>query len=81
MRLKNSFPRNLCGELDASLPVIDSPEIQTEANDFAKLKKANFWTGISNDGSVFFTRNYYSSEHVELNITNFYWHKLQRSRR
>lgn len=79
--LKKLFSRNLCGELDASLPVIDSQEIQTEANDFAKLKKANFWTGISNDGSVYFTRNYFSSEHLELNITNFYWHKLQRSRR
>lgn len=71
---------NLCGEFDASLTVIDSPEIQTEANDFAKLEKTDFWTGISNDNSVYFTRNYYSSEHLELNITNFYWHKLQRSR-
>lgn len=76
-----TFSRNLCGEFDASLTVIDSPEIQTEANDFAKLEKTDFWTGISNDNSVYFTRNYYSSEHLELNITNFYWHKLQRSRR
>lgn len=76
-----TFSRNLCGEFDASLPVIDSPEIQTEANDFAKLEKTDFWTGINNDNSVYFTRNYYSSERLELNITAFYWHKLQRSRR
>lgn len=47
-----------------------------EVNDFVKLKKVNFWIGISNDGFVFFIRNYYLFEYVELNIINFYWYKL-----
>lgn len=71
---------NLCGEFDANLPVIDSLDIQNEANDFAKQKKTDFWTGISNENSVYFTRNHYTQENLELNITNFYWHKLHRSR-
>ena len=79
--LNFSLCRTWCGNLDATLPVIDSFEIQKEINSLALAENTMLWTGMRNENSVYFTQDNYSPEPIELNITSFYWHRLFRNSR
>ena len=76
-----SLCRTWCGNLDATLPVIDSFEIQKEMNSLALAENTMLWTGMRNENSVYFTQDNYSPEPIELNITSFYWQRLYRNSR
>ncbi|XP_062571892.1 macrophage mannose receptor 1-like [Saccostrea cucullata] len=56
---------------DASLPIINNPNIQSSMNHLAVEEKSDLWTGLRYSGGKWF-----DSKNSEIIIPNSYWHRL-----